>query len=100
MSASSSTSSASGERQFFHQIERDYSIQCDDVSALVSVADFKQRCRELREAVFTTHVTQDDSEPEREIAEACKSVGHYKYPHITILSILQYINNKAQQHYW
>ena len=72
MSVSSSTSQV--EVQLFrHQIERDYSIQCEDVSELLSVAQFKQRCRDLSEEL-TTHVIRDESEADLEIAGACKSV--------------------------
>lgn len=71
MNATSSSSQVD-EQPFSHQIEKDYSIQCDDVSELVSVAEFKHKCREFSEEVSTTHVIQE--EVDREITEACKSV--------------------------
>ena len=56
--------------------ERDHDVQCDDVSALVSVAEFKRMCAELYEDVcMSAHVTQGTdhvtSDPHG-VAETCK----------------------------
>lgn len=57
------------------QLEKYSSIQCDDLSDLVSVDEFKKRCGELHSAVWN-HVTDNgsggDHVSEVETAEACK----------------------------
>jgi hypothetical protein len=67
-----------------HLSERDYDIQCDDLSDLLSVKDFKETCSELYQEILATHVTHDTpsgghvtghtQDMESEITEACKSV--------------------------
>lgn len=57
------------------QLEKYSNIQCDDLSDLVSVGEFKKRCGELHAAVWN-HVTDNASDADHvgevEIAEACK----------------------------
>lgn len=66
-STSSSFPATSGSR---FQLERDYDIQCDDLSPLVPVSEFKKRCVELY-GTFGDHVT-DEYISQTQIAEACK----------------------------
>ena len=71
MSATLASSSAAA----YHRVARDYEIQCDDVSDLVSVSEFKKRSGRLREEIFADHVIQaEDHDTQLEIAETCRSV--------------------------
>ena len=58
------------------RLEKDYEIQCDDASDLVSVADFKRRCGELYHDVVGAHVSSEDDHVTfpPEIAAICKYV--------------------------
>jgi snRNA-activating protein complex subunit 3 len=68
-----------------HLSERDYDIQCDDLSDLLSVKDFKETCSELYQEILATHVTHDTpsgghvtghtQDMESEITEACNTAS-------------------------
>lgn len=56
------------------QQEKYSNIQCDDLSDLVSVGEFKKRCEELYPAIWN-HVTDNAGDGDHvgdEVTEACK----------------------------
>ena len=75
--ASSAFPGTSRSRQVY--IKKDYNIQSDDLSDLVSVDEFKKRCAELCGEVLLDHVTASDDHVINDvaIAEACKSVNYH-----------------------
>ena len=60
----------------YSRLEKDYEIQCDDASDLVSVTDFKRRCGELYHDVVGAHVSSEEDHVTfpPEIAAICKYV--------------------------
>ena len=68
MSGSSST--LSGLRGGQCEVEKDHDIQCDDLTELVSVAEFKEKCREIYRDIFEDHLMEvSGTEAERQQIE-------------------------------
>ena len=62
-------------------LAKDYDIQCEDVSHLVKVSEFKKRCRELYDDVVGAHVSGDSDHVTYppDIAEMCR-YSHSFFP--------------------
>jgi hypothetical protein len=55
-------------------VEKNHSIQCEDASDFVRVADFKRKCSEMYDEVLGAHMTQADHVTyPPEIAEICNT---------------------------
>lgn len=97
MSGSSST--LSGLHGGQQEVEKDHDIQCDDVTELVSVSEFKERCRELHREIFEDHVMEvSGTEAERQqIEEESVIVGPI---FICNLNLFLYAHIAAQPRLW
>ena len=86
MSTTTGACSGASGSQLQREVERDHNIQCEDLSDVVSVEEFKKKCGELYEDVCAGHVMRGAASEDhvtegtlidlvqQEIAEACKSV--------------------------
>ena len=85
-----------------HHSGKDYDIQCDDLSDLVSVKDFKETCSKLYQDILATHVTRDTQSGDHMTGDAqdveaeitCKSVCNHRK-----LLLLSYILSPSQIQY-